>query len=72
MSQYEEIRESILMHMRDADKCLGTPGNPGPTPGECYHAAHAVNFTAYRTKAITQDQWVSLGNEIRSHQSSAR
>lgn len=66
----------VRNHLKDADKQMGEAGNPGPTPGECYAAAHAVASSAYACsrngEGITVDQWVELGNEIRTHRESSR
>lgn len=71
-NKFDDIKATIQMHLRDADKQLGTKENPGPTPGECYASAHAVNSTALATGAITLPQWVQLGNDIRGHRESGR
>ena len=71
-NKFDDIKAAVYMHMGDADKQLGTKENPGPTPGECYSAAHAVNSTALATGAITLAQWVQLGNDIRGHRDSGK
>lgn len=69
---FEKIRSMVRGHLKDADKQMGDAGNPGPTPGECYAAAHSTVTGAYAGRGITVDQWVELGNEIRTHRETSR
>lgn len=72
-NNFDKIREMVRMHLKDADRNMGIDAtNPGPTTGECYAAAQATVVGAYAGKGITIDQWVELGNEIRTHRESAR
>lgn len=71
-NSFETVQRMVRDHLKDADKALGGPGNPGPTQGECYAAAFATATGAYTGKGITLNQWQELHSDIRGHRDSAR
>lgn len=71
-SSFETVQRMVRDHLKDADRNLGGPGNPGPTPSECYASAFATATGAYAGKGINIVQWSALHNDIRGHRDSAR
>lgn len=72
VNSFETVKRMVRDHLKDADKQTGVPGNPGPTPGECYAAAFATATGAYTGRGITMEQWQDLHNDIRGHRDSSR
>lgn len=71
-NSFQTVQRMVRDHLKDADRNMGGPNNPGPTPGECYAVAFGTATGAYTGKAITMHEWAELHADIRGHRDSAR